>query len=172
MPLIINQGKQDTSNDAKSYAPVVQRNALVQIVEIKLDQNLSNTLVLNMQVLDGENKNRYVVDRITFDPTSKLSWKYRNVRRAVGFPYNENESANIDIERILLNKAMRVDLGTKDGIDKTGNPKTYQTINYKPAQTAELPETKTPAAAQPVKENPLAEPQPAAKQTNQDDFDW
>jgi hypothetical protein len=172
MPLIINQGKQDTSNDKKTYAPIVQRNALVQIVEIKLDENLDNTLVLNMQVLDGENKNRYVVDRITFDPTSKLSWKYRNVRRAVGVPYSETESANIDVEAILLNKAMRVDLGTKDGIDRLGNAKTYQTINYKPLAQVDVPEVKTEKPKLVEKENPLLKPQTTTAETNQDDFNW
>lgn len=169
MPLIIKQGKQDTSNDVKVYEPVEQRNAMVQIVEIKLADNIPDTLILNMQVLDGANKNRYVTDRITFDPQSPLSWKYRNVRRAVGVPYVETEPTSIDVEGIFLNKAMRVDLGKKEGVDRMGNPKIYQTINYKPMQsTAPIPQ-----ATEEVKPNKPA-PTLMPKETfpKEEDIDW
>jgi len=135
MPLIITQGKQDTSKDVGKFPPIVGRNILVTVTQVKLADNIPNTLYVKMQVLEGEHKNRYVDDKVTFDPTSPLSWKYRNLRRAVGSAYSENEPTNIDIESILLNKALRVDLGIKDGIDKkSGEKRQYQTITYKPLQ--------------------------------------
>ena len=134
MPLIINQGKQDISKDNNKFEIITEKNALVVISEVKLADNVPNTLALSMQILEGPNKNRYVNDKITFDPNSPLSWKYRSVRRAVGVPYQENESTNIDAEAIFLNKALRVDLSVREGKDKLNNPKQYQAINYKPAQ--------------------------------------
>ncbi len=134
MPLIINQGKQDLSKDSNKFEIITEKNALVVISEVKLADNIPNTLSISMQILEGAHKNRYVNDKITFDPNSPLSWKYRSVRRAVGVPYQENESTNIDAEAIFLNKALRVDLSPRDGKDKEGNPKQYQAINYKPAQ--------------------------------------
>ncbi len=144
MPLIITQGKQDTTKDVGKFPPIVGRNILVTVTQVKLADNIPNTLYVKMQVLEGEHKNRYVDDKVTFDATSPLSWKYRNLRRAVGSAYAENEPTNIDIESILLNKALRVDLGIKDGIDKkTGDKRQYQTITYKPLQDA-MPKQSTP----------------------------
>jgi len=131
MSLIIKQGKQDISQD-RTFNPIVAKNVMLQIVEIKLDENYPDTLVLDMQVLDGEFKNRYVVDRISYDPESPYSWKYRSVRKAVGVPYSPDEPPNIDIEKILLNKALRVDLSTRKGKDKEGNEREYQNVSYKP----------------------------------------
>jgi hypothetical protein len=131
-----------------------------------------------MQVMDGEFKNRYVDDKVTFDPQSPLSWKYRNVRKAVGVPYTENESANVDIETILLNKAIRVDLGVKDGMDKkTNTPRQYQTINYKPLQDVSVQTSKAIENTKVVKPvaapaNPLMNPKPALKSDDDEELPW
>ena len=179
MPLIINQGKQDTSKDTSKFPPIVARNVLVSIVQLKLAENISNTLYVKMQVMDGEYKNRYVDDKITFDPSSALSWKYRNVRKAVGVPYVENENPNIDIEGILLNKALRVDLGIKEGTDKkTNEPRTYQTINYKPLQdvtpkTSQAIEKTTFTKPTAAPASPLMNPKPvASKSDDNEDLPW
>ncbi len=131
MPLIITQGKQDVSQDKVKYEIINAQNVLVQIVGLKLADNVENTLSIKMQVIEGPFKNRYVDDRVSFDPASPLSWRYRAIRKAVNVPYKESEPASIDVETIFLNKALRVDLSTRKGKDKTGNPKDYQAINYK-----------------------------------------
>lgn len=131
MPLIITQGKQDTSKDNVKYEIINAQNVLVQIVSLKLAENVENTLSIKMQVIEGPFKNRYVDDRVSFDPESPLSWRYRAIRKAVNVPYKESEPASIDVETIFLNKALRVDLSTRKGKDKAGNPKDYQAINYK-----------------------------------------
>jgi hypothetical protein len=178
MPLIINQGKQDVSKDTNKFPPIVARNVLVTITQLKLADNIPDTLYVKMQVLEGEYKNRYIDDKITFDPQSPLSWKYRNVRKAVGVPYSETEGANVDIESILLNKALRVDLGVKEGVDKkTNEARTYQTINYKPLQDL-TPQTskaiETTKIVQPAASptNPLLQPKPAIKSDDGDDLPW
>ena len=131
MPLIINQGKQDTSSDKVKYEIIVAQNVLVQVVGLKLADNVENTLSIKMQVLEGPYKNRYVDDRVSFDPKSKLSWRYRAIRKAVNVPYKESEPLSIDVETIFLNKALRVDLSVRNGKDKEGNAKDYQAINYR-----------------------------------------
>lgn len=131
MPLLILQGKQDTTKDEVKYEIITASNVLVQITKLTLVDNVPSTLNIKMQVLEGPYKNRYVDDRISFDPTNALSWRYRAVRKAVGVPYKESEPVTIDIEQIFLNKALHVDLSVRKGKDKTGNPKDYQAINYR-----------------------------------------
>jgi len=178
MPLIINQGKQDTSKDVNKFTPITARNVLVSIVQLKLAENIPDTLYVKMQVMDGEYKNRYIDDKVTFDPQSPLSWKYRNLRRAVGVPYTEGEPTNIDIEGMLLNKALRVDLGVKEGIDKkTNETRQYQTINYKPLQDISAQTSKAISTAQVVKPvvapaNPLLNPKPTLKSDDNEDLPW
>jgi hypothetical protein len=178
MPLIINQGKQDTSKDVNKFTPITARNVLVSIVQLKLADNIPDTLYVKMQVMDGEYKNRYIDDKVTFDPQSPLSWKYRNLRKAVGVPYTDGESTNIDIEGVLLNKALRVDLGVKNGIDKkTNENRQYQTINYKPLQDVSPQTSKAIETTNVVKPvvapaNPLLNPKPALKSDDNEDLPW
>jgi hypothetical protein len=178
MPLIINQGKQDTSKDINKFTPITARNVLVSVVQLKLADNIPDTLYVKMQVMDGEYKNRYIDDKVTFDPQSPLSWKYRNLRKAVGVPYTDGESTNIDIESVLLNKALRVDLGVKEGVDrKTNEARQYQTINYKPLQDVSVQTSKAIAATQVVKPvaapaNPLLNPKPTLKSDDNEDLPW
>lgn len=136
MPLIITQGKQDVSKDTVKYEIITAANTLVQVTSLSLAENVPNTLQIKMQVIEGPFKNRYVDDRISFDPASVLSWRYRAARKAVGVPYKETEPLAIDVESIFLNKALRVDLSVRKGKDKEGNPKDYQAINYKPMQVS------------------------------------
>lgn len=161
MSLIINQGKQDTTQDNK-FNPITEKNVLAQITEIKLATSQTNTLEITMRLLNGANKGRFVFDRVSYDPTSDFSWKYRAVRKAAGVPYNENESAQIDIEKLLLNKAVTVDLGVRKGKNKDGVEQEYQNITYKvvnqPAQ-ATAPVTPAPAQAAPTQPTtPVAAP--------------
>ena len=186
MSLIINQGKQDTTQDNK-FNPITEKNVLAQITEIKLATSQTNTLEVTMRLLNGANKGRFVFDRVSYDPTSDFSWKYRAIRKAAGCPYNENESAQIDIEKLLLNKAVTVDLGVRKGKNKDGVEQEYQNITYKvinqPAQ-ATAPATPAPAQAAPTQTTtPVATPvnedtstpapveQPAVPNLT-DDTDW
>ena len=160
MSLIINQGKQDTTQDNK-FNPITEKNVLAQITEIKLATSQTNTLEITMRLLNGANKGRFVFDRVSYDPSSDFSWKYRAVRKAAGCPYNENESAQIDIEKLLLNKAVTVDLGVRKGKNKDGVEQEYQNITYKvitqPTQ-ATAPTTPAPTVAAPVDQTPVATP--------------
>jgi hypothetical protein len=174
MPLIITQGKQDVSKDVVKYEVITAANVLVQIVSLSLVDNTPNTLSIKMQVLEGQYKNRFVDDRVSFDPTSALSWRYRAVRKAVGVPYKESEPAAIDIESIFLKKALRVDLNVRKGKDKEGNPKDYQAINYKPmAISTQTSEAITNVAVQntvvPTPTATLTKPQPTTSSWEDDD---
>lgn len=161
MPLIINQGKQDTTQDNK-FNPITEKNVLAQITEIKLATTQTNTLEITMRLLNGANKGRFIFDRVNYDPKSDFSWKYRAVRKAAGCPYNENESAQIDIEKLLLNKAVTVDLGVRKGKNQAGEEQEYQNITYKVIkQPASTPAT-TPTPTAPA--TPAQESAPVATQ--------
>lgn len=142
MALIINQGKQDTSDDNK-FEIMVSENEIAQITKIEMAQKLPNTISVTFKVIsEGQYKGRLFWDRVTYDPKSEFSWKYRSLRKAAGCPYVEGESAKIDIEALLLNKAVTVKLGLRKGND--GND--YQAVTYKVATT------KATAIAEPAEE--------------------
>lgn len=136
MGILINQGVQDTTQDNK-FDPIVEKNVLAQIVEIKLaDSNkMPNTLEITFRILQGPHKSRFFWDRVTFDPKSNFSWKYRSLRKAAGVPYSETEPKTIDIEALLLNKAILVDLGIRTGKNKNGEDTAYQNVIYKVVKT-------------------------------------
>lgn len=129
MSLIINQGKQDTSGDT-NFEVMVSSNEIAQISKIELDKDWENTLNITYKVIsEGKFKGRLFWDRVSFDPAGKFSWKYRNLRKAAGVPYMDGESPKIDIEALLLNKAVTVELMVRKGND--GND--YQGVKYKVA---------------------------------------
>ena len=135
MGLIINQGKQDTSKD-NNFDVIISKDELVQITKLEMDPDWENTLKVTLKVIgqDSKYKNRLVWDRVSF--SGEFSWKYRNLRKAAGVPYVESESPNVDIEALLLNKAVKVELTARKGND--GND--YQSIKYKTnTQTTSTP---------------------------------
>lgn len=138
MPLIITQGKQDLTQDNK-FNPIVAKDVLLEITELKLAKTQANTLEVTLRVLEGQYKNRFVFDRVTFDPNSQMSWKYRQLRKCAGSPYVEGEPASIDIEALLLHKAVKADLGIRKGKNKDGEEQEYQDIKYKILTTKVAP---------------------------------
>jgi|LSQX01.2.fsa_nt_gb hypothetical protein len=136
MGILINQGVQDTTQDNK-FNPIVEKNVLAQITEIKLaDSNrMPNTLEITFRILQGPHKSRFFWDRVTFDPKSNFSWKYRSLRKAAGVPYSQTEPKTIDIEALLLNKAIFVDLGIRIGKNRDGDDTEYQNVIYKVVKT-------------------------------------
>lgn len=131
MGLLINQGVQDTTQDNK-FNPIVAKDVLLQITAIKLAPGVENTLEVTLKVLEGEHRNRLVFDRIQYAKTSAfdMTWKYRALRACAGVPYKDGEPATIDIEKLLLNKAVKADLGIRKGKNKDGDDTDYQNIIY------------------------------------------
>lgn len=175
MPLIINQGKQNTAQD-KAFEPIEAKGVLVQVTEVKLAEQFPDTLQLSMRVMDGQFKGRYVTDRVTFDAKSEYSWKYRSVRKAAGVPYQENEPASVDAESLFLNKAIRVDLGIRKGKNKEGVETNYQLITYKvlqataPVKPVAQPKTKSVEHVTPV-ETPTKKEAPLPFEVGEEDWD-
>jgi len=132
MALIINQGKQDTTQDNK-FNPIKAKGVIAQITEIKLadSKKMPDTLEVTFRIIAGEHKNRFFWDRITYAADSDFSWKYRSLRKAAGVPYSKDEPTNIDIESLLLNKAVTVDLGIRKGKNRDGVEQEYQNVIYK-----------------------------------------
>lgn len=148
MGLIINQGKQDTSKD-NMFEIIVSKEELCQIVKLEMDPDWENTLKITLKIIgESQHKNRLVWDRVSF--SGEYAWKYRNLRKAAGVPYTESESPNVDIEALLLNKAVKAELSARKGND--GND--YQSIKYKvsakneaaPVASAQVAPTYTVAA--------------------------
>lgn len=166
MGLIINQGKQDTSKD-NQFEIILSKEELAQITKLELDPDWENTIKVTLKII-GENskyKNRLLWDRVSF--AGEFSWKYRSLRKAAGVPYLESEGVNVDIEALLLNKAVTVELTARKGND--GND--YQSIKYKVTASTPKP-TVTPAPqpeAVPVEED--ANPFESAPDTD-DQIDW
>ena len=130
MPLIIPQGKQDTTQDNK-FNPIIAQDVMLEITDLKLAKTQPNTLEVTLRVLDGQYKNRFIFDRVTFDPNNAMSWKYRALRKCAGVPYKDNEPTSIDIEALLLHKAVKADLSIRKGKNKDGEDTDYQDVKYK-----------------------------------------
>jgi len=127
MGLLINQGKQDTSNDI--LAPVVEDNAQLVIHSLGLVKGKPGMLEVCLRVLAGPNKNRLIFDRVSYDAKDKMSYKYRQLRAAAGVPYASSEPEQIDIEALLLNRPLVADLGIRE-YEKDGQTRKAQNIKY------------------------------------------
>ena len=160
MGLIINQGKQDTSKD-NQFEIILSKDELVQIVKLEMDPDWENTIKVTLKVI-GENskyKNRLLWDRVSF--SGEFSWKYRNLRKAAGVPYTETEAPNVDIEALLLNKAVHVELTARKGND--GND--YQSIKYKASNESAHKKEETISAVEVEEDNPFT-------QDTEDEIGW
>lgn len=148
MPLIINQGIQDTSKDSGNFPIIVEDNVKLQIIELTLSKFLANTLVVKFRILTGNHKNQIISDTsVCYEEKSPMSWKYRSLRSCAGVPYKEGEPANIDVEKLLLNKVVLADLSARAGTAKDGTVKDYQQFKYKKnkVEATEQPATAKPA---------------------------
>jgi len=125
MALIINQGIQKESN----FDVIEEMGVLAKIIEVKEHKTKSDTFVVTFRLLNGKNANRLVWDNIEYNPNSNWVWKYQSLRRAAGCPYSKDEGTNIDIEKLLIDKAVILDLTSS--IDKQDSTKKWQRINYK-----------------------------------------
>jgi hypothetical protein len=165
MSLFINQGKQDTSND-KSFEVMVSAEEIAQITKIEMDKDWPDTLNITFKVIsDGKYKGRLFWDRVSFDPKGQFSWKYRNLRKSAGCPYNEDEAAKVDIEALLLNKAVTVELLVRKGSD--GND--HQSVKYKASNKTSSASAQTHAA--PVEETTIEDTE-SYDVTTDEDIAW
>lgn len=146
MGVIINQGTHDTTQDSK-FEPITEKNVLMQVKKITLSERLKNSIDITFQILNGKHKNRFIFDTVTFDPDSIWAWKYRALRKSAGVPYNKGESQKIDIEALLLNKAVTVDLSVRKST-KADDDREFQNVTYKVASStkAVVSNTKTQPA--------------------------
>lgn len=134
MGLLINQGIHAESD----FKPLVGANILAEIVQIEMAKNRDGAITIKFQVLSGANKGKFFWDTVEYKADSAFAWKYKALRRAAGQPYKKDEPAKIDIEALLLNKAVTVDLSIREGKDG----KEYQGITYKAPKSTSNPFTK------------------------------
>lgn len=158
MSLFINQGRQDTSSD-NTFEVMISEEEIAQIIKIEMDKEWPDTLDVTGKIIsEGKYKGRNFFDKVSFAASSPFSWKYRNLRKAAGCPYTEGEPVQIDIESLLLNKAIKVELGIRKG--KDGGE--YQNIKYK-AQSATAPKTTVA---------PVVETQDTVELSADEDLPW
>jgi hypothetical protein len=131
MGLIIRQGRQDLSKDIPD--PIEEKGVVAQIIGLKLADatKFPDTLEVTFKLLTGNHINRRVWDRVNYNPSSDFAWKYRQLRKAASCPYSEAEGEMVDIEALLMNKAVCLDLSIT--VDTKTNKK-YQRVAY-----AEMP---------------------------------
>lgn len=129
MGIIINQGVHDTTKDSM-FEPITEKNVMMVIKKITTSSRLENSIDVTFQILNGKNKNRYIFDTVTYDPNSNWAWKYRALRKAAGVPYSKGESKKIDIEDLLLNKAVLADLSTRTS-NKPDDDRVFQNVTYR-----------------------------------------
>ena len=129
MGLFINQGHQDTSKD--DFSPIVANDVTMVIFGMELIPDKVGWLKVSFRILEGEYKNRFVYDRIAYDPNSNMSWKYRQLRKCAGVPYNKNESEQIDIEALLKDKVIKANLSERKWKGQDGTERISQQIDYK-----------------------------------------
>jgi hypothetical protein len=89
-----------------------------------------------------------------------MAWKYRQLRKCAGSPYQDGEPASIDIEALLLHKAVKADLGIRKGKNKDGVEQDYQDVKYKVTKVVATPVQPTPQPGS-VFAEPVVQPAPA-----------
>lgn len=151
--LVINQGKQNTKDDGK-FDIIKEKGVFGKISEVKMHESFTDTLNLTIEIIENPTyAGRKVFDSVTFDPKSDFSWKYRALRKCVGVPYSETEGASIDIEKILLNKKVKMNLDVRTGTD--GNE--YQKITYIAKKLTDAPKVEAPVVEEVAEESSIDE---------------
>jgi hypothetical protein len=125
MPLQIRQGVQPT------FDILIDENVVMKIIKLELNPKNQGSIIVSFQIMTGKYKGEILKDYVDYDPTSKLAWRYQNLRKAAGVPYTKDEPESIDIERLLLNQAVSANLSRREYKDKTtGVDKAAQQIDY------------------------------------------
>lgn len=169
MGILINQGKH--VEDKPTYAMMTAKNVRARITKLEVNPRREYSIIVSMQVIDGEFTGRYVTDYVDYNPESKNAWRYRSLRKSALVPYSKDESERIDIEKLLLNKIVTIDLAPRT-YEYQGETRTVQNVSYKETETQPIvePELKPEDFMEPVAEiKPKAEPVVEAKS---DEEDW
>jgi hypothetical protein len=197
MAVMINQGKQDTSNDTISFEPFEEKDVVAVVESLKLNEYLPGSFDVTFRLKSGSHKNQTRKDTISYEASSPFSWKYRALRNVCGVPYNQNEPATIDIEGLIKDKILIIDfsIGTKQNgekrqdfkyrkIDKAHLDVTFPNANeefagddfpFDAKNTGETTVTQTNKAPAPEPKPELKpEPQPIATPSyvSDDDSEW
>jgi len=143
MGILINQGAQPLTDDREI---IVQDNVLMSITKIELGKKDTTKLVFTFKILDGVHSGRTVKDFVSYLPSDEFSWKYRNIRKSAGVPITENEPQQIDIEAVLLNRAVRANLKEYIGKDSIARQNIDYIIPPKP-KTEDGKPTPTPSVS-------------------------
>lgn len=129
MGFMINQGKQDVSQD-KDFEIIISEREVGRIRKISEHKFFDDAMNVEIEIIsEGPYKGRVVFDGVTYDPSSEHSWKYRQLRKFAGVPYSENESPNIDIEALLVGKVIAMELTQREDKNEPGT--FYQQVKYK-----------------------------------------
>lgn len=99
-------------------------NVVFKITDWDFSQRDSQTIILRVEVLSGVKKGvTNITDFVTFDPKSRMNWKYKQLRSAINMPIPKEGEDVFDLLD-LIGKIFVGDLRkSKDG--------RYQNIQYK-----------------------------------------
>lgn len=167
MGLIINQGvhQDDRPIESEEIAQITK------VTPAKADIRPNSINVELTIISDGKYKGRKLFDLVPYDPDDPMAFKYKELRRAAKVPYDKNEGTKVDIEKLLLKKAVGVKLSVREYEGRD-----FQNIKYtaikdsekptpitKEAPKDEAPEEKAPATEPTAKEETKAAEEKPAK---------
>lgn len=167
MGLIINQGihKEDTPITSDYETGKITK---VELADSKVRENSLN--VETTIIGKSKYKGRKLTDLVPFDPEDPMSFKYKQIRKAVGKAYDKDEGTKIDIQKILLNKAVGLKLSVRE---YQGND--YQNIKYMPLEKKNVTPVDTEDEAQeeaaPKANTKAPEPEPEAEAQDTSELD-
>lgn len=149
MGILINQGKHV---EEPVYKIMEAKNIRARITKLEVNPKREYSIVVSMQIVEGEFTNRYVTDYVDYNPESKNAWRYRSLRKSAQVPYSKTESERIDIEKLLLNKVVTIDLAPRS-YEYQGETRTVQNVTYKETQAQPIVEQELkPEDFEPVKD--------------------
>lgn len=165
MALFINQGIQpETDNIILEKAKLtITRLALEDTKFVKEGQKPK--LVVTLKILTpGVYQGRVLTTKVDIDPNSSFSRNYRALRSSAKKPYVKGEPAQIDIEKILLNKVVWANLSEQEN-----NGNKYQRVNFidDPNATANAKAATTNIQATAKEQVQIEEPVIAEEESNQ-----
>lgn len=126
MGLLIKQGKHKEDKPIKMDYALAQITALRQAKDkdgMPKEGYMQVGLVLLTQ---GAYQGKKISDRMPYVDDEPTSFKYKAIRRSAKVPYDKNEPDTIDIEALLLNKAV----GVKLTIYEAEDGREFQNVAY------------------------------------------
>lgn len=109
---------------------VDEKQVLFQIEDWDFAQGDDETIILELRIKTGSKKNQTLRDFVSFAPDSKMNWKYKALRSAIGKPIAKEGEDVFDLIDLIDQYFIGDLVKSKDG--------RYQNIQYKRYDSDEI----------------------------------